>query len=171
MTDLRVTPIVEGHGDVAATRILLDRTWREIVGGDYLDVLRPIRVPRSLVARDVELLRRVDLACLKLADAAGPAAPRLVLLMIDADPELGCEIAPRLRETVEENRPDVDMACAFPDPEYETWFVAAAEPPATSSTSRESRFPPIQTGRAAARAGSSGLFAARATRRPSSSHG
>lgn len=128
---LRVVPIVEGHGEVAAVRRLLERTWYELLGGGSIDVLQPIRQPRYKVVKPEELLRAVRLAKLKLAqarDQEGTAPTReLVLLLIDADDEAPCQLAPRLVETVREGEPDVGFACVLANPEYETWFVGAAE--------------------------------------------
>ena len=38
MSRLCVAPIVEGHGDDRAIRILLQRIWSELLGGDYVEV-------------------------------------------------------------------------------------------------------------------------------------
>jgi hypothetical protein len=45
MSRLRVAPIVEGDGEFQCVRILLDRIWRELLGGDYIDVTRAVRWP------------------------------------------------------------------------------------------------------------------------------
>ena len=47
MSRIRVLPIVEGQGEVESIRLLLERIWREVVGGEFIDVLQPIRSPKS----------------------------------------------------------------------------------------------------------------------------
>ena len=66
MMRLRVAPIIEGDGEEEAVRILLDRTWREVLGGEYIDVLKPIRQPRSRLVINEHLCRAIRLASLKL---------------------------------------------------------------------------------------------------------
>jgi hypothetical protein len=69
MRQLRVMPIVEGHGEYESIRILLTRIWNELVGGDYMEVLRPIRHKRQQLAEQGGMARAVQLAALKLANA------------------------------------------------------------------------------------------------------
>lgn len=128
MSRLLVAPIVEGHGEVACLRPLLQRLWIEVVRGEHLEVLRPIRQPRDRLVRDPEELRRaVELAALKLAASGGPAAtPSLVLVLLDAEEDPVCELAPELLNRCRASRPDLDVACVLAKREYETWFVAAA---------------------------------------------
>lgn len=125
----RVVPIVEGHGEVAAVRVLLERIWREVLGGEYLEVIRPIRRPRHQLGKMEHLLRAVDLAKLKLDDRRSGVEFGLVLLLMDLDPDPrpACEVAPELTRMVREQRPHLDFACVLANPEYETWFVAGAE--------------------------------------------
>lgn len=120
---IRIAPIVEGHGEVEAVRILLTRTWNTFVNpGEYPDVIQPIRVSKSKIIReDRELLRAVDLASLKLNGAG------LVLLLMDADDDAACSVGPTLVGTVAEQRSHINFACVLAVVEYETWFVAAAE--------------------------------------------
>ena len=51
MSRLRVVPIVEGEGEVACIRILLDRIWRELLGGEFVEVVRPIRGKRGQLVK------------------------------------------------------------------------------------------------------------------------
>jgi len=44
---LRVGLIVEGQGEYKAVRTLLHRVWYELLGGDFLDVIRPFRQPQG----------------------------------------------------------------------------------------------------------------------------
>lgn len=126
MGGLRVVPIVEGHGEYEAVRILITRIGYELLGGDRIEVVRPIRWKRTQVADDRELKRTLDLAVLKLRDAPAEL-PSLILLLIDAEEDLPCVLGPQLLKQALGSRPDADIACVLANVEYETWFVAAAE--------------------------------------------
>jgi hypothetical protein len=121
-----VIPIVEGHGDDASIRILLERLWHEIAGGTFIDVLRPIRRPKSKLIQENELRNAIDLAKLKLKQASADGCRELVLVLLDADDDLPCVRGPALK-AVAALRPDLDIVVALANVEYETWFVAAAE--------------------------------------------
>ncbi len=142
MSRLRVAPIVEGHGEVIAVRTLLDRIWREIAGGDFIEVLQPIRQPRTkLVVLDpehqsgtrripntAELERAVGFAAGKLQAAreADDNTPELILLLLDANSDCPRELAPLLAEEVVNLSRTRPSAVVLANVEYETWFVAAA---------------------------------------------
>lgn len=123
MTVSVIAPIVEGHGKVEAVRTLLTRIFLEVIGSPVVPlVLPPIRVSKSKVIRDDrELLRAVDLAALKIGRRAGT-----ILLLLDADRDPACLLAPRLSSTVRASRSHLDVACVLAVAEYETWFVASA---------------------------------------------
>ena len=125
MTRLRIVPIVEGHGEYNSIRILLQRVWSELLGGDYVEVVKPIRGSRGRLVQSAELSRAVDLAALKLK-AAEPDERGLVLILVDADEDQPCELGPRLLDEARRHRPDMDISCVVAKVEYETWFVAAA---------------------------------------------
>lgn len=129
MSRVRVAPIVEGHGEDLAVRTLVQRIWHEIVGGQYVDVLKPIRRPRSKLSQKEELGKAVDLAVRKLRAASTPIDPALVLVLVDRDPdaEPPCLLGPRLLGYAREARSDARIACVVANIEYETWFAAAAE--------------------------------------------
>lgn len=136
MTRIRIAPIVEGHGDEISARSLLERVWREIAGGESIEVLRPVRRPRTkLLKRNpttheilpYEILRAIKLASMKLANTDEPDTPRLVLLMFDADEDCPKEIVKALADILSEVDPGIDLATIVPCVEYETWFVAAAD--------------------------------------------
>lgn len=127
MNRLTVAPIVEGHGEQqSAIRTLLTRIWTELLEGEYIDVLQPIRIPRSKLVHLPELLRAVDLAALKIRGARAEEAS-LVLVLFDADRDAPCVLAPRLAAELNEKRGHLDTAVVLANVEYETWFVAAAE--------------------------------------------
>ena len=134
MKHLCVAPIIEGHGEVDAVRILLPRIASELVGVT-LEVVRPFRLPRGKLlpgrtgARRIdeqELARALDTAS-TLLKHANSRAQRFALLLCDADEDLPCELAPRIVAAAQKVRGDLDLACVMARREYEAWFIAAAE--------------------------------------------
>jgi hypothetical protein len=125
---LRIAPIVEGHGEYEAIRILLTRIFYDLLGGERLEVVRPIRLPRSKILNEnqLELRRALELAGLKLNESQD-GWPAMVLILIDADTDLPCEIGPQLLEAATRIRPDLAVSAVLANVEYETWFVGAAE--------------------------------------------
>jgi hypothetical protein len=125
---LRVAPIVEGHGEVHAAGSLIRRIAGELLGFPFVEALRPIRQPRSkLVARPEELRRAVDLAHLKLREGAHGTYPGLILVLLDANSDPPCLLGPRLLEELHRDRSHLEVTVVLANPEFETWFVAAAE--------------------------------------------
>jgi len=124
-----VVPIVEGHGEYHAVRGLLERVWCELLGGEYIDVLRPIREKRQrlVMNKDKSLSRSVKLAARQLSDPSLSVEPGLILILIDTDRDLPCQLGPKLLEMARNVRADMDIACVTATVEYETWFAAAAE--------------------------------------------
>lgn len=125
MRQLRIAPIVEGQGDESSIRILLERIWYELLGGEYLDVLQSIRGKRHKLVHARELEKAIDLALLKLQKTR-TIAPEMVLVLLDADSDLPCRLGPHVLEMGRHYRGDVDLSCVIANVEYETWFVAAA---------------------------------------------
>lgn len=124
MNRLFVAAIVEGHGEDAAVRTLLQRVWSEVLGGEHLEVLKPIRIKRTKIGERKELARAVDLAALKLGSAS--TGPTLILILLDAEDDCPKEFIPPFLGLARELRADKDITCVLANPEYETWFVAAA---------------------------------------------
>jgi hypothetical protein len=122
---LTIAPIVEGHGDTQAVPILLRRICAELFDQPFVGVLPPIRVPKTKLIKPPELARAVSLADLKLRERS--VQRRLILILFDADDDRACELAPALLTTLQADRQDVDVALVLAVPEFETWFIAAAE--------------------------------------------
>ena len=129
MARLKVAPIVEGHGEVSAVPILLRRIWSELLGGEYIDVLTPIRQPRHRLAtnKGATLDKAIALAVGKLNDPRLMDDPKLILILLDADDDLPCELGPKVLQLALSARSDHNISCVIANVEYETWFVAAAE--------------------------------------------
>jgi hypothetical protein len=121
LSALTVFPIVEGHGDVLATPILLRRLGAEMFGVHDLVVLRPFRLPRTKIEIPGELERALQLGAAKLRSVEGRA---MVLVLMDADEALPCDLAPKLM--ARSGVIAIDVACVLANPEFETWFVASA---------------------------------------------
>lgn len=128
MSRLRIASIVEGDGEVSALPELLRRVWTELLNGEYIDVLRPIRCKRDKLIRSHfnELPRMVELAS-KLLNAKRDATPELILVLIDAEDEFACQLGPILLKRGKECRPDFDVSCVIANHCYETWFAAASD--------------------------------------------
>lgn len=126
MSRLRIAPIVEGHGEDNAIRILLQRVWAELLGGEYVEVIKPIRGKRTKLVQSSELARAIDLAVLKLRSSSS-GDPAVVLILVDAESDLPCILGPHMLSIARGHRSDVDISCVIANVEYETWFVAAAE--------------------------------------------
>lgn len=116
---MTVVPVVEGHGDVAATPVLLRRIAQEIVPDGYVEIPQPIRVKRNLVVKPTELERYVDLAANK-----GGSDGR-VLILLDADEDCPGELGPSLAARAGAARSDRSVAVVVAKVEFETWFVGA----------------------------------------------
>jgi hypothetical protein len=124
-----VIPIVEGEGEVEAVPILLRRICAEW-GGLQLAIQKPIRQPRGKLLKPAELSRALGLARKRMREYTG--LPGFVLLMVDADEDMACELGPRLLKDSRQAASDLDVAVVLPVREYENWFTAAAESLAAS---------------------------------------
>lgn len=119
----RITPIVEGVGEVEALPLLLRRLWewRTPTAPYPAEINPPIRVRRDrFLNRDREFERYLLLA-------HGKAQPNgWILILFDADDDcpaqLGHEILQRARDILPTARVSVVLA----NREYEAWFIASA---------------------------------------------
>lgn len=126
MSRLLIAPIVEGHGEVEAIGILLRRLGSEIAPQTEMVVLRPLRQPRSRLAKEPALSQAAELASRKLRQAAAADDRLLVLVLVDGSGGQPCVFGPKLLAVAEQAVPHVEAAAVVAYPEYETWFVAAA---------------------------------------------
>ena len=127
MSRLRIVPIVEGHGEFQCVRILLDRIWRELLGGEHVEVTRPFRWGIGTLVKKDGVQNAVRTVIKMLAASPATDDPTLVLILIDADERCPGEWGPKLRSFALEANPTIDVACVLAKYEYETWFAAAAE--------------------------------------------
>lgn len=112
--------IVEGQGDVASIPIIVRRIAQREGRGD-VQIMRPYRIPRQTIVRPGELERAVDRAARSLVGAG------CVLVLLDADDDLPCQLGPSLVGRAGTSRPDIPSAVVLANREKEAWYLAAVE--------------------------------------------
>lgn len=125
MRRLRIAPIVEGHGEDASLRTLLQRMGSELFNA-YIEVSRPIRGKRMKLIRLGELERNIGHAIRRLREVESED-PAVVLVLLDADNDLPCQLGPAILGMAQAARSDIDVFCVIANVEYETWLVAGAD--------------------------------------------
>jgi hypothetical protein len=115
-----VACIVEGHGDSLSIPVILRRV-AEREGIFDLRVVGPYRIPRYTIVRTGELERAVERAARSLGGAGG------ILVVLDADDDLPCQLGPSLARRAAAARSDVDTSVVIANREKEAWYVAAIE--------------------------------------------
>jgi len=118
---VKVGLIVEGHGEVRSLPILLRRMVRELEPQLQITVLNAHRVSRGLLVKAEGLHPAVEL----MARKVGPEGR--ILILLDADDDLPCQLGPRLLAQARGFRPDRDISVVVAMREYEAWFLTAAE--------------------------------------------
>ena len=114
-----IAPIVEGHGDVRAFRVLVNRLLAEGAAGTAT-ICTPIRTPRGKIVNDEELAKYAQIALSNIRERGVPGG---VLLLFDADDDCAVELAEG-RRTILEKETGVPSECVLAVREYETWLVA-----------------------------------------------
>ncbi|ATB32927.1 DUF4276 family protein [Melittangium boletus] len=118
---MKVGLIVEGHGEVRSLPILLRRILRELDPQHHCSILNAHRVSRGLLVKEEGLRPAVEL----MARKVGPEGR--ILLLLDADDDLPCQLGPSLLAQARGYRPDRDISVVIATREYEAWFLTAAE--------------------------------------------
>lgn len=116
---MRIQPIVEGHGEVAAVPALL-RRLRDEAAAFQIEVNRPIRRKRHELVSEDSLRKAVQLALLQ--EDCGS-----VLVLFDADDDCPKKLAPRLRKWVRDEARSTPCTVVIAKSEYEAWFLATIE--------------------------------------------
>ena len=114
--------IVEGEGDEAALRPLIENIIASSAGAVYPRIMRPVRAHWGSMVNKAEDLERYAAAALR---EGGPDARLLVLL--DADDRCPAELGPRLRRQLAVRFPNNLVSVSIANREYESWFIASAE--------------------------------------------
>lgn len=110
--------IVEGHGEVYSVPLLMRRLGERF--GVACTSPPPLRVKRPVIVKPGELERHVEL----MADKVG--AGGRILILLDADDDLACQLGPALLQRARAVRPDRTIGVVLAVKEYEAWFLAAA---------------------------------------------
>ena len=111
-----IVPIVEGHGELKAIRVLVDRILAS--EGRFQAIGRPLRVKRYSVVKPDELERAIEMA---LRTREGVTT---LMLVLDADDDCPKSCAPWLIEKGEQllgGRAAWSVVLA--NREYEAWFL------------------------------------------------
>ena len=116
---MKIQPIVEGHGEVAAVPVLLRRLIHEAQAWT-IGAGKPIRRTRSQMVRRGNLENAVKLALLQPKCEA-------VLVLFDGDRDCPATLGPRVQEWASAAAGDVPCEVVLPHREYEAWFLAAVE--------------------------------------------
>jgi hypothetical protein len=92
----------------------------------YIEVTRPIRGKRMKLIQFKELERNIGFAISKLREVQ-TEDPALILVLLDADEDLPCQLGPALLDMSKSLRGDADISCVIANVEYETWLIAGAD--------------------------------------------
>jgi hypothetical protein len=115
-----VACIVEGHGDGLSVPIILRRV-AEREGIFDLRVVGPFRIPRYTIVRPGELERAIERAARGLGGVGG------ILIVLDADDDLPCQLGPSLASRAAAARRDVTTCVVIANREKEAWYLAAID--------------------------------------------
>ena len=116
---MKLACIVEGHGEVAALPLLVQRILAAHAPTEPLDLLRPVhRVPRGKLVKGHELERAVQLQ----ANRVGAAGA--ILVLVDAEDDCAATLGPRLQQHIA--REDVRVGVVVAVRMYEAWLVGSA---------------------------------------------
>jgi len=116
---MKIQPIVEGHGEVAAVPELLRRLRNEAAAFE-IEVNPPIRRKRHELVEENSLRNAVQLALLQ-QDCGS------ILILFDADDDCPKELAPRLQKWAQDEARSIPCRVVIANRKYEAWFLAAIE--------------------------------------------
>jgi hypothetical protein len=120
---IAIASIVEGHGEVEAVPELIRRFAAHARPSLYVQALRPTRVPKSSLERELErLMKLCAIQIDQLETMTGG-----ILIVLDADDDCPAQLGPRLLERARQVRADIPTVVVIAKSEYESWFLAAAE--------------------------------------------
>lgn len=107
--------IVEGYGEVSAVPVLLRRIAES--HGAYIEVTRPIRLDRSKISKEAELVRAVTLASVRAGQRGS------VLILLDGDDDCPVQLADRIRALAAKANPSCPVHVVVAVREYESLFL------------------------------------------------
>lgn len=112
--------IVEGQGDAKAAPLLVKKILQELKPGFVLQIEEPFRVKRHQVVKEEEFRRAMEFMSRKVGNQGR------VLMLLDADDDLPCELGPRLRGWARKHHGHVKVEVAIARRTFEAWFIASA---------------------------------------------
>ncbi|MEY2585557.1 MAG: hypothetical protein QOD80_1583 [Verrucomicrobiota bacterium] len=123
MSEFFVAPIVEGHGEVDALPILLQRLLFDVRDDSFVRINPALRIKVGSFLRDDDYFAKyVELAARKAKAHDGGS----ILILLDSEDDCPAELGPDLARRAAAVRNDVPTVVALAHREYETWFLAAA---------------------------------------------
>lgn len=114
---MKITPIVEGYGEVAALPILLRRIALQLAPQISIQIHEPVRQDRGRLLQ----LQYLDRA-LALASKSGGA----ILLVVDSENTDAIALEDRLKAHVSALRSDLPIEVVVAHPMFEAWILASA---------------------------------------------
>jgi len=118
---VKISCIVEGHGEVKTVPILIRRLAKIHYPIIEINIPQPIRIHRNRINKKEELIQAVELAARKIN---GQGA---ILIILDSDDECPAELGPSLLHRATQVRKNLPIAVVLAKYEFEAWFLAAAE--------------------------------------------
>jgi hypothetical protein len=113
--------VVEGHGDVEAVPIVIQRIAAQSAAPVVVQVPPPMRTPKSKLVKPGELERAVEFAARRVGGAGA------VLVLFDSDDDCPAVVGPELLARASNVRIGLPVAVVLAKREFESWFLAAAE--------------------------------------------
>jgi hypothetical protein len=117
----RIACVVEGHGDLEAVPIAVQRVAHHAAPELVVQVSAPLRTPKSRLIRPGELERAVNFAALRIRHRGA------VLVVLDSDDDCPATVGPQLLARASRAAGETPVAVVLAKSEFESWFVAAAE--------------------------------------------
>ena len=114
---MRIQPIVEGYGEVAAVPVLL-RRLRDEAEAFQIEIASPIRKRRHELITEPLLRKAIRLALLQEGCAA-------VLILFDSDDDCPKELAPTIAAWAQDEAGPTPCAVVMAVREYEAWLLAS----------------------------------------------
>ena len=116
---MRIQPIVEGQGDVAAVPILLRRLL-EVADVWDLHIASPIRQSRNTLATRAGFRKALSLS--RKLSGRSP-----VIVVMDSDDDCPAELGPELVRWAKADATDLTCVVVLAHREYEAWLLAGIE--------------------------------------------
>lgn len=126
---LVLAPIIEGHGEVNAIRVLINKVLVACDAIEYPVINDIWRLPSSKLVNPDQLEATAEKAIRQaeiLPDLGAPNKARLIVLF-DSDDDCPARLGPFLRERLIARFPDNPVSVSLANREYENWLIASLE--------------------------------------------